>query len=245
MKKYIISLTIIGVAVLTLLACKPKENNSPAGTDEKQVTSTTTLVAGKPVTDNQFLPIEDLQYSNDTLPEEHYNTDFDGDGLSNLDETKHNTDMYKSDTDGDGISDTNEINQTQTDPTKYSTRDDGVSDLDWWFSQADGFSAGWNTADGTDYKVYLKVPADRIYALRKMTTNAFDGYETITEVYQVSGFTGKMALNCAAYSTDIQNGIGIYIMRGDDVMQATTTIENGMVVFDVEANDMFVAIYIG
>src|SRR5262249_20847656 len=36
------------------------------------------------------------------------------------------------DTDGDGLSDFQEVHKYRTDPTKFSTAGDGVSDGDWW-----------------------------------------------------------------------------------------------------------------
>ncbi len=56
--------------------------------------------------------------------------DFDNDGLTNIEEYKHDTDPNNADSDYDGLSDADEINKYGTDPLKYDTDGDGVSDGD-------------------------------------------------------------------------------------------------------------------
>ena len=54
--------------------------------------------------------------------------DDDGDGLSNDDEIKHNTDPQNPDTDGDGLLDGQEVNQYGTNPTQQDSDGDGLID---------------------------------------------------------------------------------------------------------------------
>ena len=54
-------------------------------------------------------------------------TDLDNDGLSNLEEFRHGTDIHKPDTDGDGLLDGDEVARG-TDPLNRDTDGDGVSD---------------------------------------------------------------------------------------------------------------------
>ncbi len=54
--------------------------------------------------------------------------DFDGDGLTNIEEYLLNTNPYDKDTDGDLLSDTDEINKYKTDPLNKDTDGDGLVD---------------------------------------------------------------------------------------------------------------------
>ena len=56
--------------------------------------------------------------------------DTDGDGIIDYLEYRYGTDRDNPDTDGDGLSDYVEISYTGTDPTLYSTEDDGICDAD-------------------------------------------------------------------------------------------------------------------
>ena len=54
--------------------------------------------------------------------------DFDGDGLTNLEEYELGTDPFNEDTDFDGLTDYDEVHIYGTDPLKYDTDEDGLSD---------------------------------------------------------------------------------------------------------------------
>jgi outer membrane protein OmpA-like peptidoglycan-associated protein len=57
-----------------------------------------------------------------------HDNDFDGDGISNLDEIASGVNPYRSDSDGDGISDDEEINIWKSNPMKKDTDSDGLQD---------------------------------------------------------------------------------------------------------------------
>lgn len=69
------------------------------------------------------------------------NEDTDGDGLTNLEELNHNTDLLKADTDNDGLDDYQEIYVYGTNAFEYDTDNDGASD-------------GWEVANNFDPATY-------------------------------------------------------------------------------------------
>lgn len=62
------------------------------------------------------------------LPEDFIVADIDKDGIANKEEIDLGLSPYTEDSDGDGISDYEEINIYDSDPLKWSTADDGISD---------------------------------------------------------------------------------------------------------------------
>ncbi len=239
MLKKILSVVLILLLIVSLCACSKKGIE----TEENEPTDTP---VGNKVEDTILQDISDIRYTNDNLPSEHNRKDFDGDGLNNIDETKHNTDMYKADPDNDGIGDLDELEKTKTDPTKFSSRDDNISDLEWWFSQSDGFEEKWSATDASGFKVYYKIPADKMFSIEKISTDKFNELETITEAYRIKGFSGKMSLNCSQYTEEVYTQIGISILRDNKVLNADIiSREQGLICFDVKENDIFVGVYIG
>ena len=63
-----------------------------------------------------------------TLTEENQFLDYDNDGLTNQEETELGTSLISSDTDRDGLTDYQEARVYNSNPLKYSTADDGISD---------------------------------------------------------------------------------------------------------------------
>lgn len=63
------------------------------------------------------------------------NEDYDGDGLTNLEELEIGTDMTNIDTDGDGLDDYYEINISKTNPFLTDTDGNGIDDGDELFNQ--------------------------------------------------------------------------------------------------------------
>lgn len=77
------------------------------------------------IKDDQILEQEEEKFQ---LTEENKQEDYDQDGLTNEKEVELGTDPINEDTDNDGILDGDEVNQYQTDPLKWSTSDDQISD---------------------------------------------------------------------------------------------------------------------
>lgn len=87
-----------------------------------------------------------------TKTEDGYSVDFldsDGDGLPDIYENMIGTDLNNPDTDGDGLTDYQEAYITGTDPTKYDSVTEGVSDADA-DSDGDGLSNSQEIELGTD-----------------------------------------------------------------------------------------------
>lgn len=69
-----------------------------------------------------------IDLDSNELPEEDRTLDYDSDGLTNEEELQYGTSMRNSDTDNDGLSDYDEVKIYNSDPTKYSTSEDSISD---------------------------------------------------------------------------------------------------------------------
>lgn len=239
---------LISVALLLCLltACQQQSSSNPSGNDAPTQTQPTSPPVGDPV-EGELVYIFDAngaQYTADTLPNNYLRKDFDGDGLKNQDEIKYNTDMYHADTDGDGIGDGNEISSTKTDPTKWSSRDDGMSDLEYSIINEGKFQEGYTETNIYGFKIYLAKPEDRLWIITKTSTDIFNDLETISEAFQVKCFSGKIALNCNKYVAEVANSISVY----KDVNGVATKVEtivdgDNLVNFEVQANDVFVLVY--
>ena len=154
--------------------------------------------------------------------------------------------MYNNDTDGDGISDGVEVKTTKTDPTKWSSRDDNISDLDWYVSQQnDEFKEGYDKIDASGFNVYIKNPEDRMFIISKIETSAFDNLCTITEPYQIKHFSGKIALNLSGYDASVAEGTKVYKVENNKAVNIERAIEEGLVTFEVKDGDIFVVTYEG
>lgn len=260
MKKiYIISLTL--VLCLCLTACgRDKDNNSRPITNDQTPSIENTQPDNKtPEEENKIsfensAPIEvekveifdaDAQeFTKDTLPENMYNIDFDTDGLSNKEEIDLSCDMYKSDTDGDGIKDGEEVKETLTDPLKWSSRDDNISDLEYVITNRTDFEEGWTATDANGFKVYLKEAKDQLFVISKTSTDVFDDLETISEAFQIKYFSGKLALNVNKYIEEVAQSIAIYKVKNNKAIKVETTIdEDRLVQFELNENDIFVVVY--
>ena len=85
--------------------------------------------------------------------------DYDGDGLTNLEEQTNHTDPTVADTDGDTLNDGDELNIYGTDPTKADTDEDGLNDGDEIAAgtdpldpdtDSDGMPDGWEADHSLD-----------------------------------------------------------------------------------------------
>lgn len=202
------------------------------------------VVLGQEFTGNYTFDPSLVDYTKDTLPEEYKNYDFDSDGLKNIKEIELGTDMYMIDTDNDGLSDSEEVNKTKTDPIKWSSRNDDLSDLEYTIINNDSFKEGYSNLDISGYRVYLKNASDQLFIISKTKTNAFDELETVSEAYQIKNFTGKMALDCSSYIDEVVDSISIYKIVNKKAEKIDSVVEeNGFLSFEVSEGDIFCAVY--
>jgi hypothetical protein len=240
MKKILI--LIVCILVLSLTACGFNKHVAETPT----TTAPTEPPLGEFIDDDtvNLYDENNQHYTAENLPDNYVKKDFDGDGLNNKDEIANGTDMYKVDTDGDGIGYHDEIYKTKTDPLKWSSRDDGVSDLEYSIVNQGEFKEGYTNTDANGFKMYLAKPEDRLYIISKVSTNTFDELETISESFQIKSFNGKMALNCNKYMDDVANSIAIYKdVNGVATKIETVVDENRLVTFNVNSNDIIVVVY--
>ena len=85
-------------------------------------------VEGK-VNSNEILDDDGLEEKQFELTEENKTEDYDDDGLTNEEEVNLGTDPIKADSDDDGLEDGDEVNRYKTDPLKWSTSGDSISDF--------------------------------------------------------------------------------------------------------------------
>jgi len=93
-----------------------------------------------------------------------YETDTDGDGLSDAAEVEtHDTNPLNADTDGDGLDDGAEVEVHGTDPTAVDTDDDGLTDpreLELGTDPTTADTDGDGLADGAEVNTYETVPTN-------------------------------------------------------------------------------------
>ena len=187
---------------------------------------------------------ESSLYTKETIPEEYLDYDFDGDMLTNDEEIQYGTDIYNPDTDGDGIIDYDEINDTKTSPLKWSSRDDNKSDLEYIISRNKGFLRGWTDSNRFGFKTWLEKPEDRLYVYRKVSTDAFNDLETISEAIQIRYFSGKIAVDCSGFVEDVINSIDIYKDIDGVATKVDTVITEGKFIeVIVSDGDTIVLVY--
>lgn len=228
--------------IMSLAACSPKNKNddpTKPGEPAKPVLGEQVELEEVVIFDENNKP-----FTADNLPDDCKRKDFDADGLKNEDEIEHGTNMYKVDTDGDGISDYDEVDSTKTDPTKWSTRDDGKSDLEYMLISGSEFKEEYTATDANGFKVYLSKPEDRLWVISKTSTDTFNDLETISEAFQIKYFSGKVALNCNKYIPEVAQSIAIYKdVNGKATKVECNVDENNLVEFNLTENDVFVVVY--
>lgn len=240
--KKIICLFLALIFIFALSACSPKNN----GGDPTKPGEPAKPELGEQVELEEVVIFDENNkpFTAENLPDDCKHKDFDADGLNNETEIENGTDMYRVDTDGDGISDFDEIKNTKTDPTKWSTRDDGKSDLEYMLVSGTEFKEEYTATDANGFKVYLAKAEDRLWVISKTSTNVFDDLETISEAFQIKYFSGKVALNCNKYVDEVANSIAIYKdVNGKATKVECTVTEDRLVEFNLEENDVFVVVY--
>ena len=138
-------------------------------------------------------PNEEIELNESELKE-----DSNGDGLTNEEKIKLGLDIFSKDTDGDGLSDYDEINIYKSDPTKYSTSGDVLSD-------------GYKVFKGYDFNKYYSGSAkiqitDRIKLnvddakdieayYKEYTGNVPSKYNIAITPFRIYSFKGQVELN--------------------------------------------------
>lgn len=241
-----IAIIVVAVIVIVLLAMSagPQQNADPTQ-NTKPSESTPTYEVGDALEEAYpTLSGDAFHVDPESLPSSEKRSDFDGDGLNNADEISHGTDMYKVDTDEDGISDYDEIKTTQTDPVKWSSRDDNVSDLEYWLTRAEGFSAGWSSVDFSGFKVYIEKPEDRLWIIRKVKTEAFAELETISEAYQIDNYSGTLGVDMSRFVEEVVQSVAVYKVASDgSYAKEQSAVDQGMLMFPVNDDDIFILVY--
>ncbi len=262
MKKNIY-LALVLILGISFCSCKGKTNNNESENNESSSISilseevennseeTSTEEPPKPILGEEVelekvtLFDQKIQiYTAENLPREYKKADFDNDGLMNRDEISIGTNMYKLDTDGDGISDYEENRSKKTDPTKWSTRDDGISDLEYMIINDSEFKEEYTQPNANGFRIYLSKPEDRLWMITKTYTDVFNDLETISEAFQIKCFSGKIAIDCSKYVDDVANSIAVYKdVNGKATKVECKICENKLVEFNLNENDIFVVVY--
>lgn len=130
--KVIVAITLFLILVLLwILLIVPNiyfiKNNFEYKKNDKQDIKSETQVQQNNSDDSKekYLSITEKKFE---LTEENKGEDYDEDGLTNEEEIAAGTSPFFEDTDGDGLSDYEEVNYYKSNPTKYSSSDDGISD---------------------------------------------------------------------------------------------------------------------
>lgn len=238
MKKFLVLLSLF-IFIFSLTACS--KNKSP-----EQIQKELNELDSVNVSDYALYMNGAYEISTDEDKDKYlsWSLDFDGDGIENRYEKKYGTNIYDNDTDKDGISDGDEVNKTKTDPTKWSSRNDKQSDLDWFVSQKnENFKEGYDKRNISGFNVYIKEPKDRMYVISKVSTNIFDNLITITEPYQIKHFNGKIALNLSSFDESVMKSTAVYKESNGKSIKIKSEIEDKMLVFNISDNDIFVVVY--
>ena len=169
--------------------------------------------------------------------------DFDGDGLNNIDEHNAGTDMYNPDTDGDGLNDCLELKTYNTDPLKYSSRDDGVSDLDWVLKDDSNFTEGYVEDEMSGFWVYLSKPEDRAFDIDVVDMEEFNSLDTISSLHRIQRFSGKMAFYEPVYTSEIYKHITVYAYRDNALIELDIMAYESKIEFDVQDGDIIALVY--
>jgi cell division protein FtsB len=115
---------VIFLAIILLINLYNKNKNLKEFAIKEENTENDLVVQ---VADDDEL-IVDTEEEEIEVTDENKDEDYDNDGLTLEKEVELKTNPYLADTDGDGLNDGEEANVYNTDPLKYSTNDDGISD---------------------------------------------------------------------------------------------------------------------
>ena len=202
-------------------------------------------LTGEELEEAMIISKDNAMFTKDTLPDDMLDVDIDSDGLTNAEEIQYGTDLYTMDTDGDGIEDGIEVYETETSPLKWSSRDDGVSDLEYHIvNQNKDFRTGWTQANEFNVKVRITKPEDWLYYFTKVSTDVFNELETISEAFRINEFSGVLAVDTSMFNEDVLNSITVYKdVNGVATKIDTAVNENKLVEFIVSSGDTLVLVY--
>lgn len=233
MKKSVILLLILTITI-SLSGCSLLDK-----TDEKLELSSEEL---KEVV---MIDNESKMFTKDTLPEEYNDVDLDMDALTNAEEIQYGTDMYVMDTDSDGLADGTEVRESKTSPLKWSSRDDDISDLRYYVTHNNvGFKPTWTGVNQYNIRVYLAKPEDYLYIFSKVSTDVFDGLETISEATQIKDFSGKLAVDTSNFIDEVAHSIAVYKATDTDIVKIDTFLNGDRLLeFIVSDGDTIVLAY--
>ena len=210
-----IVLAIVVIAVIiALVMIKSGDNDSSDEAEEEIVVSLDddTIVKdeniGRYEVEDETIDIVNADYGTQ-------HSDLDGDGIKNIDEHNAGTDMYNPDTDEDGLNDYMELKVYNTDPLKFSSRDDEVSDLDWILQDSANFTEGYVEDEMSGLWFYLSKPEHRAFDTEVVDTDKFDALDTISSIYEIKRFSGKLAFFEPVYTSEIYKHITVYAYRND------------------------------
>lgn len=238
-----IVLAIVVIAVIiALVMIKSGDNDSSDEVEEEIVVSLDddTIVKdeniGRYEVEDETIDIVNADYGTQ-------HSDFDGDGIKNIDEHNAGTDMYNPDTDEDGLNDYMELKVYNTDPLKFSSRDDEVSDLDWILQDSANFTEGYVEDEMSGLWFYLSKPEHRAFDTEVVDTDKFDALDTISSIYKIKRFSGKMAFFEPVYTSEIYKHITVYAYRNDGLKELDIVAYESKIEFEVQEGDIIALVY--
>ena len=162
---------------------------------------------------------EDIIYEEliNELPDDFLEADNDRDGIANCDELALGLSPFTEDTDNDGLSDYEEINIYNSDPLKWSTADDGISDLAKVMKQLDVNSPLQNYTPETiaiSNKMQLipeNLNAETLYILSSYKGEAFKNLTpSIISPFRLYDFNGSVQIDISTLHPKDAENLSVY-----------------------------------
>lgn len=234
---------VIILVIVAIVICISSGNNTSKKEDDILIS----LDDNSIVRDEKYNGTFQLEYDEIDMENANYTTkiaDYDEDGLNNIDEYNLGTDMYNPDTDEDGLNDGLEVKTYNTNPLKYSSRDDDISDLDWIFQDGSNFTEGYVEDEMSGFLLYLSKPEHRAYKIDVVDMDEFDSLDTISSIFKIQRFSGKMAFSESVYTSEIYKHITVYAYRNNALVELDIKAYESKVEFDVQDGDIIALVYV-